>query len=83
MHLSLDLEMDPMTISPKDLIFPMHSAHKKNPWWKLLFQWTEESIDFPSMVRCLSWKLLGKLNLIFSNRKNHIFIEIGWELKKI
>jgi hypothetical protein len=35
------------------------------------------------MVRCLSWNLLGKLNLIFSNRKNHIFIEIGWEIKNL
>ena len=26
---------------------------------------------------------MGKLNLIFSKRKNHFFIEIGWELKKL
>ena len=26
---------------------------------------------------------MGKLNLIFSNWKNHFFIEIGWELKKL
>ena len=59
------------------------SLKKKNPWWKPFFQWTEESIDFPSMVRCSSWILMGKLNLIFSKRKKHFFIEIGWELKKL
>ena len=62
---------------------PDHSTPKKNPGGNPFFQWTEESIDFPSMVRCSSWILMGKLNLIFSKRKNHFFIEIGWELKKL
>ena len=49
---------------------------KKPPGGNPLFQWMEESIGFPRMVRGSSEKMEDKLNLIFSAPKNPIFFGI-------
>jgi hypothetical protein len=54
----------------------MRAMKGKTPGGNPFFQWMEESIGFPCMVRGSSGKMEDKLNLIFSAPKNPIFFAI-------
>ena len=60
--------------------WPPPLLEKNPPGGTLFFQWTMESVGVWSLVRFSSEMLLDKLNLIFFNPKNLIFIGIGRKL---
>ena len=50
---------------------------KKTPWWNLLFSMDGGVSDFSKHGEISTGNLVVKLNLIFFNMKNPIFVEIG------